>query len=293
MTAPSTTGHESTILIKTFERPWAVRRCLASLAATGWTGPVMVLDDSRTSCRKVTDKLALPFELRLVETEYNIGTSAGRNRLLELTDTPYFFLFDDDFVCTPELFRPAFMLQVLTEHKLDILAGRVVDRIDPFWAFVDAYGRKNILRGLFSSGFAATARTLMRRKKERIFFGNFRERDKTMHVDFFEPETSLVRCDLVCNFFVAKTESVQGMNGWDKDLTPYEHNDFFLRAKKAGLQVAATREAGILHRRHPSLTQILANPFSHARYRANRYVDLGEIRQRYLSKFGLRDWENF
>lgn len=51
-------------------------------------------------------------------------------------------------------------------------------------------------------------------------------------------EADCTRHDIVLNFFAARTRSVRAMGGWNAQLKLGEHQDFFLRAKRAGLGVA-------------------------------------------------------
>jgi hypothetical protein len=54
-------------------------------------------------------------------------------------------------------------------------------------------------------------------------------------------------CDLVENFFVARTERVRAIGGWDERLKVAEHIDFFMRAQRGGLKVGYTPLAGVDH----------------------------------------------
>ncbi len=40
----------------------------------------------------------------------------------------------------------------------------------------------------------------------------------------------LTPCDIVNNFFIARTDAILALGGWDADLKTVEHVDFFLRA---------------------------------------------------------------
>lgn len=86
-----------TILIKTFKRPQVLERLLNSIKKFQPGIPYIVLDD-----------------------EEDIGVSAGRNRLVEMCDTPYCLILDDDCVFTDktDLKRA---VEILKEKDLDIL----------------------------------------------------------------------------------------------------------------------------------------------------------------------------
>lgn len=53
--------------------------------------------------------------------------------------------------------------------------------------------------------------------------------------------------DVVANFFIAKTEKIRALR-WDGDLKLGEHQDFFLRAKQAGLKVATCSDVKVYHK---------------------------------------------
>jgi hypothetical protein len=54
-------------------------------------------------------------------------------------------------------------------------------------------------------------------------------------------------CDMVENFFLARTQRVREMGGWDDRLKVAEHADFFIRAQQAKLKVGYTPLAGVDH----------------------------------------------
>ena len=55
--------------------------------------------------------------------------------------------------------------------------------------------------------------------------------------------------DLVLNFFLAKTERIKEIHGWDPKLKLQEHTEFFYRAKLNNLKVGFTNELSVQH--HP------------------------------------------
>jgi len=58
----------------------------------------------------------------------------------------------------------------------------------------------------------------------------------------------IYRTDLVSNFFIAKTESIRAVGGWQPEHVKVgEHQAFFLRLKLQGAKVAFTRCFGVKH----------------------------------------------
>lgn len=108
-----------TALIKTFERPHALKRLVASVKRFYPALPIVVVDDSRD-----------PTSLDGVETvvlPYDTGISEGRNQGLCHVHTKYVLLLDDDFVFFRHTrLEPA--LALMDEHPgIDIMGGEVID----------------------------------------------------------------------------------------------------------------------------------------------------------------------
>lgn len=86
-----------TILIKTFKRPQVLQRLIDSIKRFQPDVPYIVLDD-----------------------DDDIGVSAGRNRLVEMCETEYCLVLDDDCVFTEKTdLKKA--VEILKERDLDIL----------------------------------------------------------------------------------------------------------------------------------------------------------------------------
>ncbi len=60
---------------------------------------------------------------RLIETEYDIGLSAGRNRLLDAGDTPIVVFTDDDHLVTEQTRLPELVNKLNRHQDLDLLAA--------------------------------------------------------------------------------------------------------------------------------------------------------------------------
>jgi glycosyltransferase involved in cell wall biosynthesis len=116
-----------TAVIKTFQRPEALKRLVKSLRKMYPKMRVIVVDDSRE-----------PVKLEGVETivmPYDSGVSAGRSEALKHVETPYMMLLDDDFVFN----RHTQVLPVLKKleqlHEVDIIGGDVIYL--PFYRKID------------------------------------------------------------------------------------------------------------------------------------------------------------
>ena len=108
-----------TALVKTFERPYVVRRLAASVR---WLYPelaIVVVDDSR-------EPVALD-GVRTIHMDYDSGVSAGRNEGLRHVETKYVLVLDDDFVFYRHT-RLGPALELMERNPgIDIMGGAVVD----------------------------------------------------------------------------------------------------------------------------------------------------------------------
>lgn len=201
-----------TFCIKTIHRP----RCCATLVRSIYEQcadirPLIhVLDDGKPELRfskHCPDEADLVD--RLVETEFDIGLSAGRNRLLDLGHSPVVVFTDDDHLVT-ENTRLSKLVEKLDRFTdLDLLSAMSNDEEGP--------------RMLAS-----------RDRVMRIFSGAYRWHDK------------IARCDYVGNCFVAYRDILQAIR-WDEELKVEEHWDFFWRAKLAGMRVGVATDHAFKH----------------------------------------------
>lgn len=179
-----------TMVVKTFERPKAVRRLIKG-ARSVFRGRVIVADDSREPLTELgpdVDVLALPF---------NVGLSAGRNAALDEVQTEYVFVTDDDVVFTAATDIVAMMLYLDAHPDVDIVAPRLVNLP---WLYAHDRG---------SSPLFAGALPPLR--------------------PFGEVIDGAVVVPKVANVFLARTAPLRTIR-WDDKLRLVEHRDFFTRA---------------------------------------------------------------
>jgi glycosyltransferase involved in cell wall biosynthesis len=158
---------------------------------------IVVVDDSGLL---VTPEVQTSMGFRFVSIPQDSGLSAGRNRLLDEVTSPLMLLLDEDFYFTPET-RVQELVARLTQNSFDILAGSVEDRP------------------------ALCSRFVINREVLYIVDANHGE----------TPDGCSV-CDFVPNFFLARVDKLRSLR-WADELLIGEHEDFFLRARSAGLRV--------------------------------------------------------
>ncbi len=123
---------EITIIIKTFERPQAIRRLIKSIKTQYPQIKIIVADDSyQPQSIAGAEVIHLP---------YNQGATVGRNEALNRVMTKYFLLLDDDFVFYRHT-KLAPVHSVIESHpEIDIIGGEVVDL--PFFTVGDYQNAK-------------------------------------------------------------------------------------------------------------------------------------------------------
>lgn len=236
--AMSISPESITLIVKTFERPACLRQLLASIREQfGSAYPVLIADDSAQPYRDeildeygdiVTDYVVLPF---------NTGVSAGRNALLERIETEYFVLNDDDFFYG-SMTRFDRALSVLNTHNFDILGGPLLEK-----------ERRYLLPTL-----PERIADALRMYREQWAFNSWiasitPTKDGGVSIAKQAVRSLPHTCDLVLNFFIARTAAVRDtVGGWSPELKSIgEHWEFFYRCKQAGLKVGFTDEFSAYH----------------------------------------------
>lgn len=206
-----------TIIIKTFERPQCVLRLLKSLHKQYPKVSTIVIDDSK----RMNFNLRLPNNVRYFQLPFDSGLSVGRNFAINKVETKYFVLMDDDFLFDNKLTANCIenLRTSIEKYKLDICGGRVYDcdRNSYLFYYADLDISDRIL-----------TQTSVKIEKGKEHY----------------------ECDLVLNFFIAQTETIKKMGGWDPELKVAEHTDFFLKCKDAKIKTGFILDSVILHQKH-------------------------------------------
>ena len=193
-----------TAIVRTCERPSSVQRLVRSVNRYYPQLRLLVADDSRQP-RPVAgaDWIRLPAD---------VGVGAGRNAALARVRTPYFLLLED----TLELTRRSGverMLEYVAHNRVDVAAGDALS----CRRLLAIFTRRTPDPGHATFEFAADGLTLRP--------GHRAGGDACEAVD------------LAHNFFVARTDKVRSMGGWDPQLLIDERIEFFVRAQRFGFRV--------------------------------------------------------
>lgn len=108
-----------TIVIKTFERPRALRRLVDSIRRMYESVPIIVVDDSR-------DPRGLP-GVETIALPFDQGVSIGRQAGLDRVRTPYVMMLDDDFVFFHATQLGRALAKLERQPRIDLVGGQLID----------------------------------------------------------------------------------------------------------------------------------------------------------------------
>jgi hypothetical protein len=163
------------------------------------------------------------------------GLSTCRNYLVNITKTPFFFLFDDDFELEEDSHLDLLLEVLYTHPHIDIIAGKIPEDIKIF----------NDYSGLFlvyNQTLELVPHVPYGRKDQVLFYRSSNEKvDKT---------NPCRQVDFVPNVFMGRTQSVRSVY-WYDDFKLGEHEDFFLRFGQANRTVYSCDYIHVHHHQIP------------------------------------------
>jgi GT2 family glycosyltransferase len=261
------------ILIKTLERKEHLINLLDSIQKYQFAGPILIGDDSK---KPYNDEIQAKFpklDIIYLSMPYDTGTALGRNLMLEKVKTSFFVLCDDDFVFDRRTRLPLMKI-LLQENQLDILGG------------VFRQHNRKTRKGIYSirlNEFLTKLGWVLPAAQFYEYQANFEIETNGISLKKVIYNEPFIRADLIHNFFIARTEEIKDIGGWNPILKGGEHQNFFIRAKKAGLKVGTTRKCGVIHDQWtPNSIQ-----YQNLRNRGNEYQMLA------LEEFGVTRLDNY
>lgn len=191
---------------------------------------------------------------RYLVMPFDSGVCYARNRLVEQVDTEYVLVGDDDFFYTPDTGADK-MLKFLQKNKTkNLIGGRINENgeIRNYQGFIDF-------------------------EKDHLVYRMFDE------TDCKKDRSSKLRyhdADITFNFFIARTEIVKRIK-WDEQIkVAYEHSDWFISLKKAGIGgIVYTPDVIVIHKPpHVNVSR---------RVEYKKYRHRKEDRFRFFEKHGI------
>jgi hypothetical protein len=182
------------------------------------------------------------------------GLSKSRNYLLNITTTPFFFIFDDDFELEDDSHLDILLEIIYTHQHIDIIAGKIPEDIEIYHDYAGRYLRYNqTLELLHNIPYNRKSQILY----PRTSYGKLNAVNPCREVDF------------VPNVFMGRTEAVRSVP-WDDELKLGEHEDFFLRFRQANRTVYTCDHIKVHHRQIP-WWQLVNEPYYKKRARVFQY----------------------
>lgn len=212
-----------TVGIKTFHRPKCLAHCIASVRQRHSDIPIIVADDSDSEMKEINKAVASKIDnIRFLELPFNSGLSYGRNRLTELTQTPYFLNLDDDnhLVNNSRILN---MISFLEERQdYDLIAGICPNRATLYNPMSISYSMCfDKIQSVGSKKFIKT------KPNSEVVKNNFlKETYKT---------------NLTLNLFVARTLLLKSFP-WNEQKPLGEHEEFFVSLYQNNINCAISYE---------------------------------------------------
>lgn len=198
-----------TAIISTANQPKSLSRLVQSVQKRLPEIKILVADHGNTS--------NVPKQVTAVKVPTGVGRASGYNALLARIRTPYFLLLDECLELTPET-QIENLLKLVADDDLDLAGGDLVGARRKLWFFVKRQPQPG--------------HALLEFDGEQL----------TVQPGHRTVSTGFAWCDMVHNFYVARTSKVRNLGGWDPELENNEREEFFVRAQRQGLRVGLAPE---------------------------------------------------
>ncbi|KAJ3196273.1 hypothetical protein HK101_009538 [Irineochytrium annulatum] len=213
----------ATIMVKTMSRIDKVFQLVRSAAVHYPNISIIVTDDGPDSDKY--EKEGPKRGLYYLPLPYDVGLSAGRNRMVSRVKTEYVLTLDDDFILESD----SVIEQLIHALEIPDAHGRTFDI---------AAAKNPADEGRFELDFCGIM-TVTPSKALTLGPGDHGTHQGCHHVDF------------VPNLFVARTALLRDRLKWDELLKLGEHEDFFFRAKSLGVRTLTCPGVAFHHEQSP------------------------------------------
>ncbi len=251
----------ASVLVKTICRPDLLERFLISAGAyqEKWGvafNEIIVGDDSPAVDQKINknviERVLIDYpdlNIKYLSFDYDIGCSAGRNKIVQAAISEYVLQCDDDFIIDDQCdFSKS--LDIFISKNIDIMGGWLKNKY-------------NIVTGEY---------------EYRAAIGNFIEDKNVLKLEINENKykiSEFSRCHFIMNFFWAKRDALI-KNPWDADLKTEEHHEFFYRAYKNNISVGFSKSLFSKHtyEKNNNSSQYNAHRFEKERWKKYLFLSL-------------------
>lgn len=210
-----------TAVIISFLRPEYTTACITSIKKTYPDVNILVAENGEKNDQ--IKQLVEKYGGEYIMMPYDSGVCYARNRLVERVKTEYILVGDDDFFYT-KVAGVDKMLAFLEAHpKIPLIGGKISEDGRP----LDYQGDIMIYPD-YHEYIALWDKDCKKDKKTKLKYG---------------------MCDITFNYFLGRSEIIKKIK-WDENIkVAYEHSDWFIELKRAGIgKVAYTPEAIVIHK---------------------------------------------
>jgi GT2 family glycosyltransferase len=236
-----------TAIINNFLRPEYTKKCVESLRENYPQVKILVGNGDKPD--PDLEQFVKDNGGDYIELPFDGGICVARNRMVEHVKTKYCLIGDDDFYYSPDAH-----LEIMLDFMgiADVCGGRVREKglMRDYQGFMEIKDNQLVYRRLLLDAWQ--------------HYHNYRYKD----------------CDITFNFFIAPTKRLKETKWDEKIKVSYEHSDWFLLAKEAGMRVVFTPHCVVDHK--PELD--VKTDFGDYHVYRNRRVD----RDHFFHKRGLK-----
>lgn len=206
--------------IKTFKRYDCLNTLLKSIQRFYPKAKIIITDDSDNFNKNFYTIWKRELNVKVVKMPFDSGLSAGRNKMVELCDTEYFLLLDDDFIFTEETNIEKFFNIIESDKKIGVVGGCCIENNKDVHYEHLIEIKNGILYQLF---------------------------DGDNWEDIKGIKAKQTGC--VLNFGLFRTKMFKDIL-WDENLKLAEHTDFYIRMLDTKWKTYYTPEVKIIHTRY-------------------------------------------
>jgi len=246
----------TTAILISFMRPEYTMECIKSLKEIYPSINILVGENGKYN----TDlgKFCQENKTKYILMPFDSGVCFARNRLVEFVNTEYILIGDDDFYYNKKVGIDK-MVKFLKEHEeFDLIGGRIYE-----------HGKVSNYQGnikIFDDHFEYIK---LDDKYEKCQVSGLRYK----------------KCDITFNFFVVKKQPIKYLKWDEKIKVSFEHSDWFLSLKKAGINIAFTPDCIVVHK--PDHIELDKEIMDLYKYYRNRRIDGDYFFRKHKIKYSI------
>ena len=166
---------------------------------------------------RLIDSIAKMYRIpKIIVLDTGGNLSAARNKLVDLCDTPYYMMLEEDMILLPQTNMPLMWNALESDKRLAGVSGGLMER-----------GRVRYCAGMLKDRIVRPRGRLARRRHRRA---RYKVVDMTDSHDLIH-RRQLIRCNVVYNWGLFRTDVLRDVR-WNEELELSEHYEFFYRLSR-------------------------------------------------------------